>query len=146
MPLRKLLRKKAVRTALRQALTQSTAAAAGTTAAGGSLTALATGVAGTAGVAGVANLTGLHMTDVGAMVDTVLAHASRIDFAALSGHVADGARTVADFGGDALAFVKARMPEWATLENAAKFARELFDTLRHAAGEGLEKLGTFIKS
>lgn len=150
MPLRKLLRKKAVRTALRQALTQSTAAAAGTTAAGGSLTsiltALATGAAGTAGVAGVANLTGLHMTDVGAMVDTVLAHASRIDFAALSGHVADGARTAADFGGDALAFVKARMPEWATLENAAKFARELFDTLRHAAGEGLEKLGTFIKS
>lgn len=147
MPLRKLLRKKAVRTALRQALTQSTAAAAGTTAAGGSLTSILTALAtGAAGTAGVASLTGLHMADVGAMVDTVLAHASQIDFAALSGHIGDGARTAADFGGDALAFVKAHMPEWATFENAAKFARELFDTLRHAAGEGLEKLGEFIKS
>ena len=150
MPLRKLLRKKSVRTALRHALTQSTAAAAGTTAAGGSitsiLTALATGAAGTAGVAGVANLTGLHMADVGAMIDTVLAHAGQIDFAALSGHVADGARTAAHYGSEALAFAKAHRPEWATWENAAKFAGELFDTLRHAAGVGLEKLGEFLKS
>ena len=110
----KLLRKKAVRSALRQALTQSTAAAAGTTAAGGGLhsllTALATGVAGTAGIAGVASFTGLHMADVRAMFDTVLAHAGQIDFAALSAHVTDGARTIAhtisDLGRDTLVFVK----------------------------------------
>lgn len=99
----KLLRKKAVRSALRQALTQSTAAA-GTTAAGGGLhsllTALATGVAGTAGIAGVASFTGLHMADVRAMFDTVLAHAGQIDFAALSAHVTDGARTIAHMFSD----------------------------------------------
>ncbi len=150
----KLLRKKAVRSALRQALTQSTAAAAGTTAAGGGLhsllTALATGVAGTAGIAGVASFTGLHMADVRAIFDTVLAHAGQIDFAALYVHVEDGARTIAhmfsDLGRDALVFVRHHLPEEATLEQAAKFARELFDALRQAAGEGLEKLGRFVKS
>lgn len=38
------------------------------------------------------------------------------------------------------------LPEEATLEQAAKFARELFDAVRQAAGEGLEKLGRFVKS
>ena len=89
------------------------------------------------------------MADVRAIFDTVLAHAGQIDFAALSAHVADGARTIAhtisDLGRDALVFVKHHLPEEATLEQAAKFARELFDALRHATGEGLEKLGRFVK-
>lgn len=84
------------------------------------------------------------------MFDTVLAHAGQIDFAALSAHVTDGARTIAhmfsDLGRDALVFVRHHLPEEATLEQAAKFARELFDAQRHAAGEGLEKLGRFVKS
>lgn len=90
------------------------------------------------------------MADVRAIFDTVLAHAGQIDCAALSAHVADGTRTIAhtisDLGRDALVFVKHHLPEEATLEQAANFARELFDALRHAAGEGLEKLGRFVKS